>query len=154
MVRMRFITIALSLIALSFLAACDGSSGSKDKSLRDSVELVKSQLLDLKNVEAKEKADRQRYYDDSLIAAHPKIQEELDDFVMGLDSKVYICTGNRSRHFHTLDDCPRLNRCTGDIEEVELRQAIAKNRKRCKLCEYVEWKMEEAIDQWSADHEE
>lgn len=150
--KIRLTAVALSLIALSFLAACDGSADGKDKSLRDSLELVKSQLLNLKNVEARKEADKQRHYDDSLLAAHPKIQEELDDFVMGLDSEVYICTGSRSKHFHTLDDCPSLNRCTGDIEEVELRQAIAKNRKRCKLCEYVEQKMEEAIDEWDYEH--
>lgn len=146
--------IIFSLAALSLLASCGGSSEGKDNSLRDSLELVKSQLLDMKNAEAREQTDRQRQYDDSLLDAHPKIREELDDFPMGLDSRVYICTGNRSKHFHTIDDCPSLNRCSDDIEEVELRQAVAKNRKRCKLCEYVERKMEEAIEQWSTDHEE
>ena len=146
--------IIFSLAAISLLAACGGSSEGKDKSLRDSLELVKSQLLDMKNAEAREQTDRQRQYDDSLLDAHPKIREELDDFPMGLDNRVYICTGNRSKHFHTFDDCPSLNRCSDDIEEVELRQAVARNRKRCKLCEYVERKMEEAIEQWSTDHEE
>lgn len=148
----RTMAIILSLAAIPFLAACGGSSEGKDKSLRDSLELVKSQLFDIKNAEAREQADRQRQYDDSLLDAHPKIREELDEFTGGLDSKVYICTGKRSKHFHTIDDCPSLNRCTGYIEEVELRQAVAKNRKRCKLCEYVERKMEEAIDDWNYDH--
>ena len=154
MVRIRTMAIVFSLAAISLLAACGGSSEGKDNSLRDSLELVKSQLLDMKNAEAREEADKQRHYDDSLLAAHPKIQEELDDFPMGLDSEVFICTGPKAKHFHTFDDCPSLNRCTGDIEEVELRQAVAKNRKRCKVCEYVERKMEEAIEQWSTDHEE
>lgn len=154
MVRIRTMAIIFSLAAISLLAACGGSSEGKDKSLRDSLELVKSQLLDMKNAATKEENDKQRHYDDSLLAAHPKIREELDDFPMGLDSRVYICTGNRSKHFHTIDDCPSLNRCSDDIEEVELRQAVARNRKRCKLCEYVERKMEEAIEQWSTDHEE
>ena len=154
MVRIRIIAIIFSLAALSFFSACGGSSEGKDKSLRDSLELVKSQLLDLKNTEAREQADRQRHYDDSLLAAHPKIREELDEFTGGLDCEVFICTGPKAKHFHTFDDCPSLNRCSNDIEEVELRQAVAKNRKRCKLCEYVERKMEEAIEQWSTDHEE
>ena len=121
--------------------------------MSDSLELVKSQLLDLKNTEAREQADRQRHYDDSLLAALPKIQEELDDFPMGLDSRVYICTGPKAKHFHTFDDCPSLNRCSDDIEEVELRQAVAKNRKRCKVCKYVEQKIDEAIDDWNYEHE-
>jgi len=145
---------AAILVSVAVVSQCNGGTSSRNTALSDSLELVKSELLDLKNVATKEQADRQRHYDDSLLAAHPKIQEELDDFVMGLDSRVYICTGNRSKHFHTLDDCPSLNRCTGDIEEVELRQAVAKNRKRCKLCEYVERKKEEAIEQWSTEHEE
>ena len=153
MTRTRTIAIIFSLVALSLLAACGGSSEGKDNSLRDSLELVKSQLLDIKNAEAREQADKQRHYDDSLLDAHPKAREWLDDFEGGLGTDVYICTGTRSRHFHTLDDCPSLNRCTGDIEEVELREAIAKNRKRCKLCEYVEYKMEDAINQWSAEHD-
>lgn len=140
------------LVSVAVVSQCNGGTSSGNTALIDSLELVKSQLLDIKNAEAREQADRQRHYDDSLLAAHPKIQEELDDFIMGLDSKVYICTGNRSKHFHTIDDCPSLNRCTGDIEEVELRQAIAKNRKRCKVCEYVEQKIEEAIDDWEYDH--
>lgn len=152
MTRTRTMAIIFSLAAISLLAACGGSSEGKDNSLRDSLELVKSQLLDIKNAEAREEADKQRHYDDSLLDAHPKIREELYEFSGGLDCEVYICTGNRSKHFHTLDDCPSLNRCTGDIEEVELRQAVAKNRKRCKLCEYVELKMEEAIDDWEYDH--
>ena len=146
-----FAAIFVSVVVVS---QCNGGTSSGDTALSDSIELVKSQLLDMKNAEAREQADKQRHYDDSLLAAHPKIKEELDDFIMGLYSKVYICTGKRSKHFHTIDDCPSLNRCTGDIEEVELRQAIAKNRKRCKLCEYVERKMEEAIEQWSTEHEE
>lgn len=152
MTRTRTIAIIFSLAALSLLAACGGSSEGKDNSLRDSLELVKSQLLDLKNAATKEESDKQRHYDDSLLAAHPKAREWLDDFEGGLGTEVYICTGPRAKHFHTLEDCPSLNRCTGDIEEVELRQAIAKNRKRCKLCEYVELKMEEAIDDWEYDH--
>lgn len=152
MVRIRTMAIIFSLAALSLLAACGGSSDSKDKSLRDSLELVKSQLLDMKNAATKEETDRQRHYDDSLLAAHPEIREELDDFPMGLGSEVYICTGPRAKHFHTFDDCPSLNRCSDDIEEVELRQAVAKNRKRCKVCEYVEQKIEEAIDDWNYDH--
>lgn len=152
MVRTRTIAIIFSLAALSLLAACGGSSEGKDNSLRDSLELVKSQLLDIKNAEAKEEADKQRHYDDSLLDAHPKIREELDDFAGGLDCEVYICTGPRAKRFHTLDDCPSLNRCSDDIEEVELRQAVAKNRKRCKVCKYVEQKIEEAIDDWTYDH--
>lgn len=143
---------AAILVSVAVASQCNGGTSSGDTALSDSLELVKSELLDLKNAATKEETDKQRHYDDSLLAARPKIQEELDDFVMGLDSKVYICTGNRSKHFHTLDDCPSLNRCAGDIEEVELRQAIARNRKRCKLCEYVEQKMEEAIDDWKYDH--
>ena len=149
-----FAIFAAILVSVAVVSQCNGGAPNGDTALSDSLEQVKSELLDLKNAATKEEADKQRHYDDSLLAAHPKIQEELDDFVMGLDSKVYICTGNRSKHFHTLDDCPSLNRCTGDIEEVELRQAVAKNRKRCKLCEYVERKMEEAIEQWSTEHEE
>lgn len=145
--------IIFSLAALSLLAACGGSSDSKDNSLRDSLELVKSQLLDIKNAEAREQADKQRHYDDSLLDAHPKIREELDEFAGGLDCEVFICTGSRAKHFHTFDDCPSLNRCSDDIEEVELRQAVAKNRKRCKVCKYVEQKIEEAIDDWNYEHE-
>lgn len=154
MERMRFTAVAFIVMSISMLVACDGSSSSKEASLRDSLEQVKSELLDLKNAAYKEEADKQRRYDDSLLAAHPKMREELDDFPGGLGSEVYICTGNRSKHFHTLDDCPSLNRCTGAIEEVELRQAIAKNRKRCKLCQYVERKIEEGIDEWEYDHRE
>lgn len=153
MVRIRTMAIIFSLAAISLLVACGGSSEGKDKSLRDSLELVKSELLDIKNAATKEETDRQRHYDDSLLNAHPKIREELDDFPIGLDSRVYICTGPRAKHFHTFDDCPSLNRCSDDIEEVELRQAVAKNRKRCKVCEYVEQKIEEAIDDWNYEHE-
>lgn len=153
MVIIRTMAIIFSLAALSLLASCGGSSEGKDNSLRDSLELVKSQLLDMKNAEAREQTDRQRQYDDSLLDAHPKIREELDDFPIGLDSRVYICTGPMAKHFHTFDDCPSLNRCSDDIEEVELRQAVAKNRKRCKVCEYVEQKIEEAIDDWNYEHE-
>ena len=153
MVRTKTIAIIFSLAAILILAACGGSSDNKDKSLRDSLELVKSQLLDMKNAEAREQADRQRQYDDSLLDAHPKIREELDEFTGGLDCEVFICTGPRAKHFHTFEDCPSLNRCSDDIEEVELRQAVAKNRKRCKVCEYVEQKMEEAIDDWNYEHE-
>ena len=142
------------LVSVVIVSQCNGGTSSGDTALSDSLELVKSQLLDLKNTEAREQADRQRHYDDSLLDAHPKIREELDDFPIGLDSRVYICTGPQAKHFHTFDDCPSLNRCSDDIEEVELRQAVARNRKRCKLCEYVERKMEEAIEQWSTDHEE
>ena len=152
MVRIRTMAIIFSLAALSLLAACGGSSDGKDKSLRDSLELVKSQLLDMKNAATKEETDKQRHYDDSLLAAHPKIREELDDFAGGLDCEVFICTGPKAKHFHTFDDCPSLNRCSDDIEEVELRQAVAKNRKRCKVCKYVEQKIEEAIDEWEYDH--
>ena len=152
MTRTRTIAIIFSLVALSLLAACGGSSEGKDNSLRDSLELVKSQLLDIKNAEAREQADKQRHYDDSLLDAHPKIREELYEFSGGLDCEVFICTGPRAKHFHTFDDCPSLNRCSDDIEEVELRQAVAKNRKRCKVCEYVEQKIEEAIDDWEYDH--
>lgn len=143
---------AAILVSVAVVSQCNGGTSSGDTALSDSLELVKSQLLDMKNAEAREQADRQRQYDDSLLDAHPKIREELDDFPMGLDSEVFICTGPRAKHFHTFDDCPSLNRCTDDIEEVELRQAVAKNRKRCKLCEYVEQKMEEAIDDWQYEH--
>lgn len=152
MERMRFITAAAIMASLSLLVACDGSSSSKDASLRDSLERVKSELLDLKNAAAREEDEKQRRYDDSLLAAHPKVKEYLDDFSGGLDSEVFICTGPKAKHFHTFDDCPSLNRCSDDIEEVELRQAVAKNRKRCKVCKYVEQKIEEAIYDWELDH--
>lgn len=154
MERMRFTAVAFIVMSISMLVACDGSSSSKEASLRDSLERVKSQLLDLKNAAYKEEADKQRHYDDSLLDAHPKIREELDEFAGGLDCEVFICTGPRAKHFHTFDDCPSLNRCSDDIEEVELRQAVAKNRKRCKVCKYVEQKIEEAIDEWEYEHRE
>lgn len=144
-----FAAIFVSVVVVS---QCNGGTSSGDTALSDSLELVKSQLLDLKNAATKEEADKQRHYDDSLLDAHPKIREELDEFSGGLDCEVFICTGPRAKHFHTFDDCPSLNRCSDDIEEVELRQAIAKNRKRCKVCEYVEQKIEEAIDDWKYDH--
>ena len=146
-----FAAIFVSVVVVS---QCNGGTSSEDTALSDSLELVKSQLLNMKNAEAREQADRQRHYDDSLLDAHPKIREELDEFSGGLDCEVFICTGPRAKHFHTFDDCPSLNRCSDDIEEVELRQAVAKNRKRCKLCEYVERKKEEVIEQWSTEHEE
>ena len=152
MVRIRTMAIIFLLAALSLLAACGGSSEGKDNSLRDSLELVKSQLLDMKNAATKEENDKQSHYDDSLLDAHPKLREELDEFTGGLDCEVFICTGPMAKHFHTFDDCPSLNRCSDDIEEVELRQAVAKNRKRCKVCKYVEQKIEEAIDEWEYDH--
>lgn len=50
------------------------------------------------------------------------------------ETKVYICTGEKSTKYHSSPDCRGLGRCSGEIEEVSEEEAEGMGRTPCKIC--------------------
>ncbi len=50
------------------------------------------------------------------------------------DQKVYICTGPKSVCYHKTKTCSGLNRCSGQVKQVSLREAQEMGRRKCKVC--------------------
>lgn len=46
---------------------------------------------------------------------------------------VYICTGPKAKVYHSTSKCRGLNRCSGDIKSISLKEA-KKSRRACKIC--------------------
>lgn len=46
---------------------------------------------------------------------------------------VYICTDPKATVYHSTSKCRGLNRCSGDIKAVSLKD-IKKSRRACKIC--------------------
>ena len=49
-------------------------------------------------------------------------------------TKVYICTGGSSKSYHKYPKCTGLSRCSKEVKEITLEQAINMNRVPCKIC--------------------
>lgn len=47
---------------------------------------------------------------------------------------VYICTGPKATTYHKTQKCRGLNKCSGRILKVTVKQAKEKHRKPCKIC--------------------
>lgn len=45
---------------------------------------------------------------------------------------VYICTGPKAKVYHSTSKCRGLNRCSGDIKSISLKEA-KKSRRACKM---------------------
>lgn len=47
---------------------------------------------------------------------------------------VYICTGPKAKVFHRTERCKGLNKCSGEIKKVPLKDARDMGRRPCKMC--------------------
>ena len=47
---------------------------------------------------------------------------------------VYICTGPKSKRYHSTKDCNGLNKCSESIEKVTLAKAKEMGRDACGIC--------------------
>ena len=50
------------------------------------------------------------------------------------ETYVYICTGPKSKKYHSTRKCKGLNKCTKDIVEVTKSYAVEIGRTACKIC--------------------
>lgn len=48
--------------------------------------------------------------------------------------KVYICTGEGARKYHSNSGCRGLNRCSASIISVSLKDAQKRGLDACKIC--------------------
>ena len=48
--------------------------------------------------------------------------------------KVYICTGEYSKKYHSSPSCRGLNRCSRSIERISKSSAEAMGRTPCSIC--------------------
>lgn len=51
-----------------------------------------------------------------------------------IDNRVYICTGPKSRRYHRSPYCRGLNRCSDEIEAVDVETAEEYDRTPCRIC--------------------
>lgn len=49
------------------------------------------------------------------------------------DKTVYICTGPNAKVYHRTPNCKGLNKCSGSIKKVSLRE-VSRSRRACKIC--------------------
>lgn len=55
-------------------------------------------------------------------------------YAPGKSSKVYICTGPKSKRYHYDSTCKGLSSCSGEVREVSLSEAQKMRRTPCRIC--------------------
>ena len=55
-------------------------------------------------------------------------------FTQDSNNSVYICTGGKSTKYHKTSTCSGLNRCSGEIKQITLKEAASKGRTPCAIC--------------------
>ncbi|HBD94139.1 MAG TPA: hypothetical protein DC057_08210 [Spirochaetia bacterium] len=50
------------------------------------------------------------------------------------EENVYICTGNYSKVYHSIENCKGLRNCKAEIKSVSLSKAKKMGRRACRIC--------------------
>ena len=50
------------------------------------------------------------------------------------NGKVYICTGPYATSYHKTPNCKGLDRCSGEVKEIDAAEAADMGRHKCGFC--------------------
>lgn len=65
----------------------------------------------------------------SCGSSHKRVSVPTDS-----NSKVWVCTGGKSKRYYAYSNCRGLSNCRASVEEISLQEAESMGRTPCKKC--------------------